>query len=91
MSEADYATISTRGGQLMLIRMRVDKPLTLDAVGSTDINAAALSFNARDCAGALSVIVLTSARSADARCHGGVVARVFADCPPTPTWRWASP
>ncbi|MCC4621312.1 roadblock/LC7 domain-containing protein [Xanthomonas cassavae CFBP 4642] len=53
LSEAGYATISTRGGQLVLIRIRADKPLTLTAVGSADLNAAALLFNARDCAGRL--------------------------------------
>ncbi|MBB3780101.1 hypothetical protein FHY16_002884 [Xanthomonas campestris] len=53
LSEADYATISTRGGQLVLIRIRADRPLTLTAVGGSDINAAALLFNTRDCAGRL--------------------------------------
>ncbi|MEA9787338.1 roadblock/LC7 domain-containing protein [Xanthomonas campestris pv. raphani] len=59
LSEADYATISTRGGQLVLIRIRADKPLTLTAVGASDLNAAALLFNARDCAGRLSTALAT--------------------------------
>ncbi|WP_127170889.1 roadblock/LC7 domain-containing protein [Xanthomonas euvesicatoria] len=57
LKEADYATVSTRAGQLVLIRIRADKPLTLTAVGSGDINAAALLFNARDCAGRLATVL----------------------------------
>lgn len=51
LSEADYATVCTRMGNVVLIRIRADKPLTLTAVASQDTNMAALLFNARECAG----------------------------------------
>lgn len=51
LSEADYATVCTKLGNVVLIRIRADKPLTLTAVASHDLNMAALLFNARECAG----------------------------------------
>ncbi len=57
LSEADYATICTGHGNVVLIRIRAAKPLTLTAVASQDTNMAALLFNARDCAGRLAGVL----------------------------------
>jgi uncharacterized protein len=53
LSEAEHATVCTRHGNVVLIRIRADKPLTLTAVAGNDTNLAALLFNARECAGRL--------------------------------------
>ena len=50
LSEADYATICTRMGNVVLIRINAAKPLTLTAVAGSDTNMAVLLFNARECA-----------------------------------------
>ncbi|MEG2803092.1 roadblock/LC7 domain-containing protein [Stenotrophomonas sp.] len=50
LSEADYATICTRQGNVVLIRIQGDKPLTLTAVAGHEVNMAVLLFHARECA-----------------------------------------
>ncbi|QKW55400.1 roadblock/LC7 domain-containing protein [Stenotrophomonas sp. NA06056] len=50
LSEADYATICTRQGNVVLIRIPSAKPLTLTAVASHELNMAVLLFQARECA-----------------------------------------
>lgn len=57
LSEADYATICTRQGNVVLIRIQGDKPLTLTAVGSHDLNMAVLLFHARECATRLDAVL----------------------------------
>lgn len=50
LASADYATIATRQGNMVLIRIEHSKPMTLAAMGTIDINAAVLLFAARECA-----------------------------------------
>ncbi len=50
LSEADYATICTKQGNVVLIRIQSDKPLTLTAVAGHELNMAVLLFHARECA-----------------------------------------
>ncbi len=57
LSEADYATICTKLGNVVLIRISADKPLTLTAVASHDVNMAVLLFHARECAGRLHALL----------------------------------
>lgn len=57
LSEADYATICTKLGNVVLIRIQADKPLTLTAVASHEVNMAVLLFNARDCASRLDAVL----------------------------------
>lgn len=57
LSEADYATICTRQGNVVLIRIQGDKPLTLTAVGAHALNMAVLLFHARECATRLEAVL----------------------------------
>lgn len=57
LSEADYATICTRQGNVVLIRIKADKPLTLTAVASHEVNMAVLLFHARECASRLDSVL----------------------------------
>lgn len=57
LSEADYATICTRQGNVVLIRIQGDKPLTLTAVAGHDLNMAVLLFHARECAARLNTVL----------------------------------
>lgn len=57
LSEADYATICTRQGNVVLIRIQGDKPLTLTAVGAHARNMAVLLFHARECATRLEALL----------------------------------
>jgi len=50
LASADYATIATRQGNMVLIRIEHSRPMTLAALGTADINAAVLLYAARDCA-----------------------------------------
>jgi len=61
LSEADYATVCTRQGNVVLIRVHGDTPMTLTAVAGADINMAALLFHARECAGRLQAVLRASA------------------------------
>lgn len=57
LSEADYATICTKLGNVVLIRITADKPLTLTAVASHEVNMAVLLFHARECANRLDTVL----------------------------------
>lgn len=57
LSEADYATICTRLGNVVLIRIQADKPLTLTAVAGHEVNMAVLLFHARECANRLDTVL----------------------------------
>lgn len=61
LSEADYATVCTRQGNVVLIRVQGEKPMTLTAVAGADINMAALLFHARECASRLQAVLRTNA------------------------------
>jgi len=61
LSEADYATICTRQGNVVLIRINADKPLTLTAVARHEVNMAVLLFHARECATRLEAVLRTPA------------------------------
>lgn len=50
LASADYATIATKQGSMVLIRIEHAKPMTLAAMGTFDTNAAILLFGARECA-----------------------------------------
>ncbi|KRG44437.1 hypothetical protein ARC20_08445 [Stenotrophomonas panacihumi] len=50
LASADNATIATRQGNMVLIRLEHARPLTLAAMGSPDTNTGTLLFAARDCA-----------------------------------------
>ncbi|MDV3467437.1 roadblock/LC7 domain-containing protein [Stenotrophomonas sp. C3(2023)] len=59
LSDADYATICTRAGNVVLIRIAGSKPLTLTAVGRPELNLAVLLFHARDTAQRLADLLQT--------------------------------
>lgn len=61
LSDADYATICTRGGNVVLIRIAGTRPLTLTAVGRPELNLAVLLFHARDCAQRLAPLLEAAA------------------------------
>ncbi|ALN55965.1 MULTISPECIES: roadblock/LC7 domain-containing protein [Lysobacter] len=50
LSQADYATVCTARGNLVLFRIHAAKPLTLLAMAGPDTLLAALLVGARDCA-----------------------------------------
>lgn len=50
MPSADYASISTPKGNMVLVRIQHSKPMTLAALGNLETNAALLLFSARECA-----------------------------------------
>lgn len=50
LASTDNATIATRQGNVVLIRLEHARPLTLAAMGSPDTNTGTLLFAARDCA-----------------------------------------
>lgn len=50
MPSADHASIATPRGNMVLVRIQHDKPMTLAALGTLETNAALLLFSARDCA-----------------------------------------
>lgn len=50
MDSAEYATICTRQGNMVLIRLDLGRPMTLAAMGGADMNLAVLLFGARECA-----------------------------------------
>ncbi|SEK82803.1 hypothetical protein SAMN05428989_0883 [Pseudoxanthomonas sp. GM95] len=50
MSSADYATICTKQGNMVLIRLDLGRPMTLAAVGTPETNLAVLLYGARECA-----------------------------------------
>jgi predicted regulator of Ras-like GTPase activity (Roadblock/LC7/MglB family) len=47
---ADYATICTKQGNMVLIRLDLGRPMTLAAMGTSDMNLAVLLYGARECA-----------------------------------------
>lgn len=53
LSEAEHATVCTRQGNVVLIRVNADKPMTLTAVAAVEVNLAVLLFHARECAAKL--------------------------------------
>lgn len=57
LASADYATIATRQGNMVLIRMEHAMPMTLAALGSFDTNVAVLLFAARECATRISALM----------------------------------
>lgn len=57
LSEADYATVCTRQGNVVLIRVHGEKPMTLTAVAGAEINMAVLLFHARECANRLQSVL----------------------------------
>lgn len=59
LASADYATIATRQGNMVLIRMDHAKPMTLAALGTFDTNVAVLLFAARECAARISALLPT--------------------------------
>ncbi|QNR97593.1 roadblock/LC7 domain-containing protein [Stenotrophomonas sp. 169] len=61
LSEAEYATVCTRQGNVVLIRVNADKPMTLTAVASAEVNLAVLLFHARECAARLETTLRTRA------------------------------
>lgn len=50
LSQADYATVCTGRGNVVLFRIHADKPLTLLAMAGADTLLAALLVGARECA-----------------------------------------
>lgn len=54
LSQADYATVCTARGNLVLFRIHAAKPLTLLAVAGADTVLAALLLSARECAARIS-------------------------------------
>ncbi len=50
MDSADYATICTKHGNMVLIRLDLGRPMTLAAMGGSETNLAVLLFGARECA-----------------------------------------
>lgn len=50
MTSADYATVCTKQGNMVLIRLDLGRPMTLAAVGTSEMNLAILLFGARECA-----------------------------------------
>lgn len=50
MPSTDYASISTPRGNMVLVRIAGERPMTLAALGTNDTNAALLLFSARECA-----------------------------------------
>ena len=57
LASADYATIATRQGNMVLIRMDHAKPMTLAALGTFDTNVAVVLFAARECAQRISALL----------------------------------
>ncbi|MDR7070381.1 putative regulator of Ras-like GTPase activity (Roadblock/LC7/MglB family) [Pseudoxanthomonas japonensis] len=57
LASADYATIATRQGNMVLIRMEHTMPMTLAALGTFETNVAVLLFAARECATRLSALL----------------------------------
>jgi len=53
MGSADYATICTQQGNMVLIRLDLGRPMTLAAMGASEMNLAVLLFGARECASRL--------------------------------------
>lgn len=52
-SAADYATVSTGKGCLVLVRITSNKPYTLSALGTSDASLAVVLYTARECAARL--------------------------------------
>jgi predicted regulator of Ras-like GTPase activity (Roadblock/LC7/MglB family) len=50
LASADYSTIATKQGNMVLIRIEGPRPMTLAAMGTIDVNVAVLLFGARECA-----------------------------------------
>jgi predicted regulator of Ras-like GTPase activity (Roadblock/LC7/MglB family) len=50
LASADYATICTKQGNMVLIRLDLGRPMTLAAMGTSEMNLAVLLFGARECA-----------------------------------------
>ena len=61
LSEAEHATVCTRQGNVVLIRVNADKPMTLTAVAAVEVNLAVLLFHARECAAKLETALRTRA------------------------------
>lgn len=61
LSQADYATVCTARGNLVLFRVRAGKPLTLLAMAGPDTLLAALLVGARECAARLGAALAASA------------------------------
>jgi len=57
LASADNATIATRQGNMVLIRLDHARPLTLAAMGTPDTNTGTLLFAARDCAARLTQLL----------------------------------
>lgn len=61
LNKADYATICTPLGNVVLIRIAAGMPLTLTAVASNTLNLAALLFHARECAARVAPVIAAPA------------------------------
>lgn len=59
LSEPEHATVCTRQGNVVLIRVNADRPMTLTAVAAVDVNLAVLLFHARECAARLETALRT--------------------------------
>ena len=50
LNQAEYTTVSAQNGQIVLVRIKAKKPLTLTAAANVDLNIASLLFHTRECA-----------------------------------------
>lgn len=57
MPSTDYASISAPNGNVVLVRIPHEKPMTLAALGLVETNAALLLFSARECAARISKLL----------------------------------
>jgi predicted regulator of Ras-like GTPase activity (Roadblock/LC7/MglB family) len=57
LDKAEYATICTPLGNVVLIRILADSPLTLTAVADSALNLAVLLFHARECGARLGAVL----------------------------------
>lgn len=57
LSSADYATVCTSRGNIVLFRIDAPKPLTLLAMAGTDTNLALLLVATRDCAARIGALL----------------------------------
>jgi predicted regulator of Ras-like GTPase activity (Roadblock/LC7/MglB family) len=57
LDKAEYATICTPLGNVVLIRIPADSPLTLTAVADSALNLAVLRFHARECGARLGAVL----------------------------------
>jgi len=57
LASADYTTIATRQGNMVLIRIEHARPMTLAAMGTFDTNVAVLLYAARECAARIKALL----------------------------------